>query len=68
MPTSAAATAAAASAVTAASAATTAATATGQSYPLGRRGRTGIFLIEDIKGRQANVGDFLLAKKDFVAS
>jgi hypothetical protein len=34
---------------------------------LGRRRHTGIFLVEDVKRRQAHVGDFLLAKKDFVA-
>jgi hypothetical protein len=34
---------------------------------LAKCGRTGIFLVEDIERRQAHVGDFLLAKKDFVA-
>jgi hypothetical protein len=61
---------AATSATSAATAATstTAATATGESYPLGRWRCSGIFLVEDIERRQANVGDFLLTKKDFVAS
>jgi len=54
----------------AASAATTASAAVaatkGQSLMLSERGRPGIFLVEDIEGRQANVGEFLLTKKEFV--
>jgi hypothetical protein len=57
---------AAASTATMASAATTPATATGESYPLGERGQSGIFLVEDIEGRQTDVGEFLLTKKEFV--
>jgi len=34
----------------------------GQSLVLGKRGWSGIFLVEDIERRQADVGDFLLAK------
>jgi hypothetical protein len=68
MPTTAATPAATAASTSAAmaSAATTPATATGESYPLGGRGQSGIFLVEDVEGRQANVGEFLLAKKEFV--
>jgi hypothetical protein len=60
---------AAASTATMASAATTATTpttATGESYPLGGRRQSGIFLVEDIEGRQTDVGEFLLTKKEFV--
>jgi Spy/CpxP family protein refolding chaperone len=68
MPTPAATTAATAAASTAtmASAATTPATATGESYPLGGRRQSGIFVVEDIEGRQTDVGEFLLTKKEFV--
>jgi hypothetical protein len=50
----------------AATTATTPATATGEPYPLGGRGQSGIFLVEDIEGRQTDVGEFLLTKKEFV--
>ena len=60
------ATAATASATSIAIAASVASSATGQSYFLGERGWPGIFLIEDIERRQADIGDFLLTKKYFV--
>jgi hypothetical protein len=50
----------------AATTATTPPTATGESYPLDGRGQSGIFLVEDIERRQADVGEFLLTKKEFV--
>ena len=57
-----------AASVTSAAAATTAttATATGQSQFLSGWGSSSIFLVENIERRQANVGEFLLAKKEFV--
>ena len=33
---------------------------------LGERGWSGVFLIKDIKGRQADVGNFLIGEKDFL--
>jgi hypothetical protein len=33
---------------------------------LSERGRSSIFLVEDIEGRQADVREFLLAKKELV--
>jgi hypothetical protein len=33
---------------------------------LGERGRSGILLVEDIEGRQADVEKFLLTKKELV--
>jgi hypothetical protein len=30
------------------------------------RGLPGVFLVEDVEGRQADVGEFLLTKKEFV--
>jgi hypothetical protein len=33
---------------------------------LGERGCSGVFLIEDIKLRQADVEDFLLTEKEFM--
>jgi hypothetical protein len=62
----AAAAASAAMAATAASAAMAAAT-TGQFKLFGKRGASGIFLVEDIERRQADVREFLLAKKELVA-
>jgi hypothetical protein len=66
----AAATAAAATTSAAATAATSAAMAsaatTGQSKLFGKRGSSGIFLVEDIERRQADVREFLLAKKELV--
>jgi hypothetical protein len=67
----------AASAATMASAATamasaatamaaSAAAAAGQFYLLGERGLSGVFLVKDIKLRQADVEDLLLTEKDFV--
>jgi len=53
--------------MTAAASAATMAATKGQSLVLGERWRSGVFFIEDIKRRQAYVGDFLLTKKDFVA-
>jgi hypothetical protein len=47
-------------------AASVASSATGQSYFLGERWWPGIFLIEDIERRQADIGDFLLTEKYFV--
>jgi hypothetical protein len=43
------------------------ATAATKGHSLAEHGCTGIFFVEDIKRRQADVGDFLLSKKDFVA-
>jgi hypothetical protein len=40
--------------------------ATAKGQFLAKRG-WGIFLVEDIECRQADVGDFLLSKKDLVA-
>jgi hypothetical protein len=61
-------TAAATTAAGAAAATTTAATttATGQSQFLGERRRSGIFLVEDVERPQADIGNFLIAEKDFV--
>ena len=61
------ATAAAASAAAAATSAAMAAATTGQSKRLVKRGAFGIFLVEDIERRQADVRKFLLAKKELVA-
>ena len=61
---------AAASAAAATSAATaavaSAASAATTRQLLGERGWSGVFLVKDIKRRQADVGNFLIAEKDFV--
>jgi hypothetical protein len=54
----------AAAATAPAAAATT--TATGELQVLGERGRSGIFLVVDIEGRQTDVENFLLAEKEFM--
>jgi hypothetical protein len=60
------ATAAAASATAAAaSAAMASAATTGQFKLFGKRGSSGIFLVKNVKRREANVGHFLLTQKDF---
>ncbi|MGA9895827.1 MAG: hypothetical protein WBQ55_26545 [Xanthobacteraceae bacterium] len=53
----------AAAATASAAAATT--TATGELQVLGKRGRSGIFLVVDIECRQTDVENFLLAEKEF---
>jgi len=55
-----------AAAATSAAAAASAAAATTPSEFLAELGLRGVFLVEDIEGRQAHVGDFFLAEKDFV--
>jgi hypothetical protein len=61
---------AAATTATTAPAATTASAATAAPSPpsefLTELGLRGVFLVEDIESRQAHVGDFFLAEKDFV--
>jgi hypothetical protein len=57
--------AAAASAATAMAAAAATTTAR-QSELLGGRRLPGVFLVKDVKCREADVGDFLLAKENFV--
>ncbi|MGB6798458.1 MAG: hypothetical protein WBE48_18335 [Xanthobacteraceae bacterium] len=57
-------TATSAAAATASAAATT--TATGELQVLGKRGRSGIFLVVDIECRQTDVENFLLAEKEFM--
>ena len=56
---------AAAATMSAATAAATAAAAS-QSKLFSERGCSGIFLVEDMERRQADVREFLLAKKEFV--
>jgi hypothetical protein len=55
-----------ATATSAAMASAAAAAAMGQSQVLVERGRSGVFLVEDIERCQANVGEFLLTQKEFV--
>jgi hypothetical protein len=59
-------TAAATSATPTAATSATPTAAAGQSELLVERRLPGVFLVKDVERRQANVGEFLLAKKKFI--